>query len=68
MGMIVPPISRPKDKRKIGLKALLQQTEVIGFPRSAVCDLLGALKSCLPIKVPEKADYTIEKVFFNCIF
>ncbi|CAK5090549.1 unnamed protein product [Meloidogyne enterolobii] len=71
MGIIVPPISRPKNKQKIGLKALLEQTELIGFPRAAVCELLGALKSCIPIKDAEKADYRIEKkimIFYAKLF
>ncbi|KAL7074184.1 hypothetical protein ACQ4LE_006886 [Meloidogyne hapla] len=71
MGIIVPQISRPKNKQKIGLKALLEQTELMGFPRLAVCELLGALKSCIPIKDAEKADYKIEKkimIFYAKLF
>lgn len=58
-GMIVPPLSRP-DKR-IGLKAILQHTGTMGFPRAAVCDVLSAFKSCLPVRDPERTDYKIEK-------
>lgn len=60
-GMIVPPLVTRPDKR-LGLKAIYQQTDLMGFPRAAVCDLLCALKCCLPAKDPDKADYKIEKV------
>ncbi|KAL3123778.1 hypothetical protein niasHT_009991 [Heterodera trifolii] len=59
-GMIVPSISRCADRR-IGLKAILQHSSSMGFPHSAVCEIVSALKSCLPVRDPEKADHKIEK-------
>uniref|UniRef100_A0A914GT61 Large ribosomal subunit protein eL39 n=1 Tax=Globodera rostochiensis TaxID=31243 RepID=A0A914GT61_GLORO len=58
-GMIVPPILR--SDCRIGLKTILQHTSSMGFPQSAVCEIVSAFKSCLPVRNPAHSDYKFEK-------
>ncbi|KAI3420342.1 hypothetical protein GPALN_003650 [Globodera pallida] len=58
-GMIVPPILR--SDCRVGLKAILQHTSSMGFPQSAVCEIVSAFKSCLPVRNPAHSDYKFEK-------